>query len=260
MKGLSLAVIPILVAAFLLISVVPVFSSPQAAPRPGPQISESAATSVWWVGADSADSSALPNTGVQATIQVFSSSVSGVLNFWVSDDLSNNMWGQVGYILQPSSGSTPWAFWQVWNLTSNTMISTGSSAVTVGYHTFSMYLASGTTWNFAIDGSAFGSYNMKSSISSATYPVYSLSEEQGSSSFAFPATTFSNAMQVLKSGTWSNVATAVSYGSMWGVQGQAQNSGLSSDEIVIGGSLPALTSGTRLWGSSSTTTSSTGTF
>src|SRR2546426_7959558 len=125
------------------------------------------ASSVWWVGASSVDSSALPNTGVRSTFQVITLPVVGCLSFWVSDDLSNNVWGQVGYYI--CDGTTPTAFYQIWNLNTNTVLSGGSSTVSIGAHTFSMYLQSGTTWAYAIDGTVFGTYNMGAAISSSTY-------------------------------------------------------------------------------------------
>ena len=220
-----------------------------------PSQASPAATSVWWVGASSADPSALPNSGVRGTILVVSVPISNVFDVWVSDGMSNSLWGQVGYVI--NGGSTPWAFWQVWDLSSNTILGTGSTSVTTGYHVFSMYLQSGTTWAFAVDGSVIGTYNMGTSTSSSSYPVYALTEEQASSVFSIPSITFGPAMEVLRSGTWGSVASANTYGTAWGVQGQSQNPALPSDEIVVGGSLPALPSGTKLWGSSTTTTSTT---
>ncbi len=251
MNLLPLAVLPIFLGAAL--TVVPLAAPPaQAGLSPLPHLQASpSATSVWWVGASSADSSALPNTGVRATIQVISFQTSNVLNFWVSDALSNNMWGQVGYVI--NGGSAPWAFWQVWNLNTNQVVGTGSTAISTGYHTFSMYLQGGTTWAFAVDGSAIGSYNMGASSSSTTYPVYALSEEQASAVFSFPSVTFSSAMQVLRSGTWGSVNTAVSYGTAWGVQGQVQNPALNPDEIVVGGSTATISARTLLWPAGSTT-------
>src|SRR5438132_4165375 len=90
-----------------------------------PVVSRFAATgatsSVWWVGASSSDSSALPNSGVRGTFTVLSVPITGCLSFWVSDDLSNNVWGQVGYYICDST--TPTAFYQIWNLNTNTVLS-----------------------------------------------------------------------------------------------------------------------------------------
>ena len=208
--------------------------------------------SCWWVGASSTDSSALPNNGVRGTIQVASQQVNGLLSFWVSDQLSNNFWGQVGYYFYMSS--TPVAFYQIWNMTSGVVMKSGTSSVSLGSHQFSMYLQSGTTWAFALDGRVFGTYDMHSSISSSSYPVYALSEEgYATSVFSFSPVTFLSAMEVLKSGTWSPVQLANSFGNAWGVQGAAQNSNLAGDQILVSTSMPALGAGTVLWDGSITT-------
>lgn len=263
MKLISFVIVPIFLGAIFTSSAFSTTSMPVQSTFPTPPhlTATPASSSVAWVGASSSDHSALPNTGVRATIQVIYFQTSDVLDFWVADDLSNNMWGQVGYANTPGS-SAPWAFWQVWDLTTNQMVGTGStSSISVGSHVFSMYLQSGMTWAFAIDGVVFGTYDMGASSSSTSYPVYALSEEQASTYFSFPSVTFSKAMQVLRSGVWSDVQTAVSYGDEWGVQGNSQNSALSLDEIVVGGSAASLSAGTTLWSSASTlsTTSSSST-
>jgi len=171
--------------------------------------------------------------------------VEGPLFFWVSDALSNNMWGQVGYYL--FNGVTPVAFYSVWNLTSYTAVASGAATVPVGSHQFSMSLQAGTTWAFALDGSAFGTYNMAANVSSSSYPVYAVSEEYASAPFPFSTVKFVVAMEVLRSGTWTPVKFASSYGTGWGVQGALQNSNLTNDQIVISSSLPALAGGTALW-------------
>ena len=213
--------------------------------------------SVWWVGADSTDSSALPNTGVDGTIQVISTPVVGCLAFWVSDDLSNSVWGQVGYYI--CNTNIPIAFYQIWSLSNNTILTSGSTTVSVGTHTFSMYLQSGTTWAYSLDGTVFGTYNMGASVSSSTYPVYALSEEEANSTFAFPAVTFGTAMNVRQSSSWSAVSYAKSYGTSWGMEGNAQSSSIPNNEIVVGGSTGTLAAGTALWGSPGTTTTTSST-
>jgi hypothetical protein len=263
--GLAAAVLLLQIGTFALVFLMP---GPNASSPPSPPQSmtfAAAATpgSVWWVGATSTDSSALPNTGVRGTFQVISFQVAGCLAFWVAEDLSDNVWGQVGYYL--CGGATPVAFYQIWNLNSNTVLTTGTSYVTTGTHTFSMYLQSGTTWAYALDGTSFGTYDMGASSSSTTYPVQALSEEEGNTTFAFPTVTFSTALQVLSGSSWGSVQTANSYGNAWGVQANLQNSALAGDQMVVGGSLAAIPQGTALWstasttGSGSTSTSSTST-
>ncbi len=215
-----------------------------------PQFSSAASSSgVWWVGSKSTDASALPNTGVEANIQVASQSFSGCLSFWVSEsELSNGNWGQVGYYI--CSGSTPTAFYQIWNIPQNVVLSGGSTSVSTGAHVFSMYATSGTTWTFALDGKAFGTYNM-GSTQTTSYPVYALSEQ---SSVASPQpisqVEFYTSMNVLRNGVWQPVATGTSYGTSWGVAGRLQNSQWLADQIIVGGGLTSLSEGTPLWSGS----------
>src|SRR5271170_430012 len=189
----------------------------QAAPNP-PQstfLASPPSDSVWWVGAQASDSSALPNTGVQTSIQVMTDSslaANDCLSFWIADALTNNYWGQVGYYL--CDGDLPVAFYQVWNLNTNTILVGGTQSVSAGVHTFSMYLQSGTTWAYALDGTVFGTYDMSASVSSSSYPVDAFSEEQAVSVFSFPTVTLSS-IQVMNSGVWVSVHSAKSYGASW---------------------------------------------
>ena len=228
--------------------------------RPGvaPRFAAAGASSGYWYGgASSTDSSALPNSGVEGAIQVVPQEVSGCLSFWVADDASNNVWGQVGYYI--CSGSTPVAFYQIWNLNSNTILTTGVTSVSAGTHTFSMYLQQGTVWAYALDGVVFGTYDMGAAVSSSSYPVYALSEEGGvSSTFQFSSVTFPTAMDVYKNGGWGAVSTANAYGGSWGVQGNLQNPALNVDEMIVGGTLPTLST-VPLWNSLATTTTSSST-
>lgn len=185
---------------------------------------------------------------------MLSFSVTDCFSAWVGDEASGGIWGQVGYYI--CDGSTPYAFYQIWNLASNSVLSGGGASITDGLHTFTMSLQSGTTWAFTVDGTSMGTYNMGASSSSSSYPVEALVEGQGSSVFSIPAVTFSPSLQVLKSGTWSAVSSAVSYGSDWGVVGTVQDSALAKGDIIVSGALPSLSSGTLLWSSGSTTTTS----
>ena len=253
MKAAFLAVIILLAMGGLYVWVTtPILP---ASTHPVESFSASSSGSVWWVGASSTDSSALPNTGVRGAIQVISMSVVGCLAFWVSDDLSDSIWGQVGYYI--CNTSTPLAFYQIWNLNTNAVLTTGTTFVSTGSHTFSMYLQSGTTWAYSLDGTVFGTYDMGASVSSLTYPVYALSEEEANSTFSFPSVTFSTALQVMKSGSWNPVQTANSYGTGWGVVGAAQGTGLQADQITVGGSLGVLPQGTQLWSAGTVSTTST---
>lgn len=215
-------------------------------------IANGVAGPVYQVGAMSTDPSALPNTGVRSTIQVVDAQTTGSLSFWVSDCLSNNVWGQVGYFI--SEGSLPVGFYQAWNLTSNTIIARGTTPIGTGEHTFSMYVQNGTTWAYAVDGVVFGTFNMGANSSGLNYPVYTLSESQNSTA-EFPSVTFASVMQVFRSGSWSPVLRAVSYGTAWFVQGNLQNNRLGADEMAVGsgipfgaGSIVGIPQGTALWG------------
>ena len=113
-----------------------------------------------------------------------------LLGFLGDDGLSNGYWSQVGYYICASA--VPIAFYQKWNLNTNTVLTSGSNSVSVGTHEFSMYLLTGTTWTYALDGSVFGVYDMGASTSSSTHPVYALSEEQADNVFPIPKVTFSD--------------------------------------------------------------------
>lgn len=222
---------------------------------PQPQFASGSAGSYnYWVGAQASDSAALPNTGVQTTIDVVSQQVTGCLSFWVSEEASSTTWGQVGYYI--CDGDTPVAFYQIWS--SGSVLVTGTTLVSAGYHQFSMYVQSGDTWAYALDGSVFGTYDMGANISSSTYPVQAMSEEGYVSGPWTPAQVeFGTAMQVLESGAWSSAQSAFSYSwpydcsssslSCWGLQGNLQNSSISVDAIVVGGNSPQVAGGSPLW-------------
>lgn len=205
-----------------------------------PRFSSPTATGTWWVGASSTDASSASNTGIEGTIQVISTAVSGCLSFWVSDFMTNGNWGQVGYYI--CNGDTPVAFYQVWNTNTSTVLASGTAAVSPGIHTFTMQLQSGTTWAYALDGGAFGTYDMGSNVSSTVSPVYSLSEEgYVSAPFSFPEVQFQTSMLVFKSGTWGPVLQAYSYGNAWGVEGSLQNASLANGQTDVGGGVTPIT-------------------
>jgi MG2 domain len=223
----------------------------------------SSGSSYYYVGADSQPSSALSNSGVGATIQVVSvPTTSGCLSFWVADDSSANIWGQVGYYL--CSGSVPLAFYQVWNLNTYTVLVTATTPVTTGAHRFSMYWQSGSVWAFALDGSTFGTQNLGSSAASSTYPVEALSEEGPvSTTWNPPQVQFEDIQVMSAAGEWAPVSTGFApYGcgttgyTCWGAAGYIQNPSIPSDAVVVGGTTPTIPVGTVLWDGIATTTSS----
>ena len=198
----------------------------------------------------SRDPSALPNTGVRSSIQVQSYDVRvGCVAFWVSDDSASNLWMQVGYYI--CDGSTPVVFTQVWNLASYTVVYANalSSAPTPGVHQFAVYLQSGTTWVATYDGTVVGSYNLGASVSSSSYPVYAMSEENGlAAPISIPVTAFSVAIQAQVNGAWVSPASILvyNYGGTWGLQGPYQNPLMAADSFVVGGSFPSPSGGSPL--------------
>lgn len=217
--------------------------------NPSVNVSQSNDTSndnYWYVGASSNDPSAESNQGVSSLIQVRSQNISGVLSFWVSESFPSNLWAQVGYYLQ--NASPPIAFYQVWNLTDRAELVTGTEAVSTGTHLFSILLSQSNIWSFAVDGTSFGSYDMKANVSSSLAPIYAMSEEgYVAQPFEFQQVVFLSAIQTLKSGAWTSVSYANSFGDAWGIGGHAQNSLLGQNELVVGEGAGALADNSSLW-------------
>ncbi|MGP8125599.1 MAG: hypothetical protein ACLQEQ_07015 [Nitrososphaerales archaeon] len=245
---------------------------PSQAPQQQLPSSASSGSNYYYVGAQAPSSACSPtcapvfNTGAETQVQVVSQQVTGCLSYWVGDDSQANIWGQVGYYI--CDGSSPVAFYQVWNLNTSSVLTTGTTTVSAGSHFFSMYLEYGTVWAFALDGTVFGTQDMQSSISSSTHPVQAVNEEGEVSAPWNPAQVqFGTTMQIEQSGVWTPVASAsepwgcgTSAQSCWGVQGGSQNSALPADDVVVGGSAPTLALGSTLWNgatSSATTTAAT---
>ncbi len=257
----------------------PVLMTPPAGPPlfPPPFVapSVSSGSSYFYVGAQASTTICNPtcthvtNAGAQTSIQVVSQTVVGCLSYWLGDDSAANLWGQVGYYI--CNGATPVAFYQIWNLTSGAALTTGTTAVSAGGHTFSMYSQSGsTTWAFALDGTVFGTYDLGASLSLGTYPVQAASEEGLVSGPWIPAqVTFSTAMQTFLTANtnpagsgWSPVTSAfepwggcTSTGAVdsaggytcWGIAGNAQDSTVPANSLVVGGSRAAIAAGGNLW-------------
>ncbi|MCL4519354.1 MAG: hypothetical protein M1587_09170, partial [Thaumarchaeota archaeon] len=99
---------------------------------------QSGQANYWYVGASSSDNAYSQNNGVRSEIQVVQQSTSSFLGFWVSETMSNGLWGQVGYYL--FHNSRPVAFYQVWNLTTRSEIAHGTTAVSLGNHLFQLLL------------------------------------------------------------------------------------------------------------------------
>jgi hypothetical protein len=194
----------------------------------------------WYVGVSSNESDFMSNQGIRGEIQVVPQQNTGsFLAFWVSETVSDGLWGQVGYYI--FHDSTPLAFYQVWNLTSRQEINSGDMPVSLGNHLFSMSLTQGTIFEFSVDSLAIGHFVMGANSSSATDPVNALSEEgYCSSPFPFAPVSFS-AIQVLRGGEWVSLTSAESYGNSWGMVGSSQ------DQFTVGGDQLPLSEGTPLW-------------
>ncbi len=214
-------------------------------------VSNSSSPDFWYVGASVSDPSVALNTGLRSLIQVKDQSVAGVLSFWASEAMSNNLWAQVGYYID--QGSRPFAFFQIWNLTDRSEVATGTTNVTDGTHLFSMTTSNGTMWSFSVDSQVFGVVDMHTSTSSPNYPIYAMSEESGvQNPFAFSQILFSSATQVLILGTWHNATSAKSFGNAWGVQGHEQNQEFVDNEIAVGAGNAIPSAGETLWNSTYT--------
>jgi hypothetical protein len=201
----------------------------------------------WYVGAYSTNEALASNSGIRSMIQVKSQTVNGVLAFWGSEAMSNNLWAQVGYYID--NGTNPTGFYQIWNLTDGSEVGGGVCAVSEGIHTFSIVLGNGTVWKFGIDTQIIGSYDMHTNSSSLVYPARAMSEEgYVQQPFTFSNVLFASALQVLKSGYWQNVTEALSSGNVWGIKGHNQNISLSQNEFSVGKDIPPLENNSTLWG------------
>ena len=205
------------------------------------------------MGGKSQDASALPCTGISATIDVVAMpqlTGSQTVAAWAAVGLANDNWQQIGYYC--ADGDDPEGFYQIWDLTNNTVLTGGSWAVTAGPHQFEIvYSGAGNVWDFMMDGTLEGSYDVGAAISvspGASQPFEALLEQQNPP-FTVPTVTFPVAMYAQQNGVWNDVATASSYSttSTYGVAGRSQNSSLAPDEIQAGTAIASISSGTALW-------------
>ena len=232
-RRMGLATIPVL---FILISLA---VASGAAVIHLPSAEPSTRSNFWYVGASSSNASYLSNQGVRGEIQVVDQrNVSSFLAFWVSETMENNLWGQVGYYVYQNS--KPIAFFQVWNLTDRQEIGSGRQSISPGEHVFSMSLKEKTTFEFKVDSSEIGYYDMHTNLSSPSVPLYALSEEgYCSAPFSFLPVSFGE-LQVLQGGRWQSVNSEQSYGSSWGM------ASLKDNAFTVGGSYSPLPEGTSL--------------
>jgi MYXO-CTERM domain-containing protein len=215
----------------------------------------------WWIGASSTSTSAIPNSGVRMEADVITTpaaAAGGCFSVWTSDTLANQMWGQIGYSACNLPGEPFYdltSFFQVWDLSigpdGQLVVDQESSDITPGLHAFAMYVESGTTWVFAVDGNVMGAVDMGSTTADTPGGVSLLSEEGDgvAAPFAPPAVAVPVAMEVYTGGTWGPATTAVVVNTalLSGVAGHLQDPALADDQLVIGGSSPTLAAGVALW-------------
>ncbi len=215
----------------------------------------------WWIGATSTQTSAIPNNGVRMEATVVTApagAANGCFSVWTSDVLSNNMWGQIGYSACDIPGEAFFdltAFFQVWDLNvgadGELLVDQETNDITPGLHAFAMYVQSGTTWAYAVDGNVMGLVDMGSATGDSPYGVATLSEEGDGVAAAFvpPSVEVPVAMEIMAGGTWGPATTAEveNTAGLSGVVGQLQDSTLADDQIVIGGSSPTLANYVPLW-------------
>jgi Bacterial Ig domain len=219
----------------------------------------------WWIGASSTETSAVPNNGVRMEATVVerpAGAAGGCFSVWTSDILDNQMWGQIGYsgcdVGDAFYNFT--SFFQVWNLAAGAdgtlLVDQESDDITVGLHTFAMYVQSGTTWAYAVDGNVMGACDMGSATGNAPYGVATLIEEGDGvvSAFTPPSIAFPAAMEVMSGTTWGPATTAEVYNSagLSGVVGHLQDTALADDQMIIGGASETLDAGIPLWNGTTT--------
>lgn len=191
---------------------------------------------VYWMGESSPHSM---NTGVYSIIQVlpqhFGNGFGGCLSFWVGDNsFSSGAWGQVGYYA--CNGGGPQAFYQIWNMSTYSVIDANTIPITIGNHNFSMYLSAGTSWNFAVDNATFGTFDMGINTPGYSEPIFALSEQSGvSAPQPFVTDTFVSAINVRSvAGVWvhPNVSIYEHPGVPWVLQMQGPNSFTVGDTVL----------------------------
>lgn len=207
-----------------------------------------------WNGAAIRDKT---NQGIKTTVNVINLAPYTVnlnqISVWASEEMSSHdLWGQIGYI--SFNGGQVLGFVSIWNNTSGQMLGDWRNwAVSLGKHTFSMYLKSGTTWAFAMDGHVWMTYNMMSKTGGLL--IATLVEEYCSNgySYQFPNIEFYNAISLLQSGAWhaTSYGFSDSLGSItpaYGAVGHLQDSVLKADQVIVGTSVKDTSYGTYLWG------------
>ena len=210
----------------------------------------------WWIGSLSTDTSGLPNDGVRTTLSAVNLEPDGgCFDCWTSEYLDNGYWGQVGFSacgFMPGSESNFTVFYQTWDADAGLLLVDGESTViTQGLHTFAMNLDAGTKWDYSVDGTIFGSYDMGSAQAAGPYAISTVCEEGDGVTQAFVPPTISvpATMQVDNGGQWAATNAGLVYNTagISGVVGNMQDATLADDQTVIGGSSTYLAPYTPLW-------------
>ena len=225
--------------------------------RPGgPPRLAAPSNTTYYGGASSRDASALPCTGIRSTINVVSAptgSGNGLFAVWNAVELSNSNWAQVGYY---TSNEVTTGIYQLWDLPANTILSGGTWVAAAGSHQFTIvYSGAGNVWDFLMDGTLEGSYDLGTDVSGgtgSTQPFEALVEQQlqGGPAFAIPDIEFFTAFESQQNGVWGPVLVGDAFeegGAPYGVQGHDQDAALAANQIIVGSSRPVLSNGTLLW-------------
>lgn len=210
----------------------------------------------WWIGSLSTDTSGLPNDGVRITLSAVNLEPDGgCFDCWTSEYLDNGYWGQVGFSAcgyQQGSQNNFTVFYQTWDADAGLLLVDGESTViTEGLHTFAMNLDAGTKWDYSVDGTIFGSYDMGSAAAAGPYAISTVCEEGDGVAAAFvpPTINVPATMQVDNGGQWTATNAGLVYNTagLSGVDGNLQDATLANDQTVIGGSSAYLAPYTPLW-------------
>jgi PKD repeat protein len=175
---------------------------------------------------------------------------------------------EFGYIEVRGDVSTwgPYPFYV--NTTDYLQVVCGPGALTTGPHEFSAAVVTGTNeWEFAVDGSAMAGTTFGwGSIASCDGPTVtgelllnsSLAYEDAMANYAWevddnpsqglwtmPSVTFPVAFSIYSGGSWQSVQVGLATGynssgaaPSYGIEGQHQDSALSSDEFIVGSTIP----------------------
>ena len=206
------------------------------------------------IGYLGASASARANKGLSVEIEAKDDLNLPQASFWMSQRLSNLMWAQLGMTqhkdLSLNGDGKPHVFLMIF-AGMQSVWSTGDDLVPLapGMHKFEIYLATGTTWAFAVDGILRWTYDMKSDTVNAAYPLEAVMElpflSGTASSVYFPTRKFANFSELIN-GQWLLVPIANGYDTSYGsfellpmkVKGNLQDASLPQGTFVVGQDVP----------------------